>query len=53
MKLETHAKVLDIGKDKCEQIVQFQLRLFQKEQSDQILHCLLFYLHLLDAKQLV
>ena len=40
MKLETHTKILDIGKDKVsEKIEQILFRLLQK---DQVLHCLLF-----------
>lgn len=38
-----------IGTSGSEQTLQTQIRLFLKEQSDQGLHCLPFYLHQLDA----
>ena len=40
---------LRIGTDRFKQILQSQIRLLLKEQSDQGLHYLLFHLHLLDA----
>ena len=40
---------LSIWADKFEQIVQTLIRLLQKEQSDQGLHCLPFSFHLSDA----
>ena len=43
-------KILNIGMDKSEQTVQTQIRLLQKEQSDQGQCCLPFHLCLLDAK---
>ena len=42
-------KGLSIGTDRCEQTVQTQIRLLLMEQSDQGLHCLLFYPHFLNA----
>ena len=42
-------EVLSIGTDRCEQIVQTQIRLFLMEQSDQGLHCLLFNPHLFEC----
>ena len=41
--------ILNIGTDRSEQTVQTQIRLLLKEQSDQCLLCLLFYLNLLNA----
>ena len=39
-------KILSTRTDRSEQTVQTQIRLLQKEQSDQGLHCLPFHLHL-------
>ena len=39
---------LSFRTDRSGQTVQTQIRLLLEEQSDQGLHCLLFYLHLLD-----
>ena len=39
---------LSFRTDKSGQTVQTQIRLLLEEQSDQGLHCLLFYLHLLN-----
>ena len=41
-------KIPNIGTDRSEQTVQTQIRLLPKEQSDQDLHCLPFYVHLVD-----
>ena len=38
--------LLSIGTDRFEQTMQTQIRLLQREQSDQGLHCLTFNLHL-------
>ena len=42
-------KILSTGTDRSEQTVKTLIRLLQKEQSDQGLHCLLLHLHLLNA----
>ena len=42
-------KILSIWTDRSEQALQNQIRLLQKEQSDQGLHCLPFHLQLKEA----
>ena len=43
-----HRKIVNIGTYRYKQTVQTPIRLLN-EQSDQGLHCLPFYMHLLDA----
>ena len=41
--------ILNFRTDQSGQTVQTQIRLLQKEQSDQGIHCLLFHLHHLEV----
>ena len=47
--LHVPVKILCIGTDRSQQTVQTKIRLLLKKQSDQDLHCLPFFLHLLEA----
>ena len=45
----TTVQILCIGTDRSQQTVQTKIRLLLKKQSDQVLRCLPFHQHLLDA----